>query len=151
METMNEINKPTKEEQKAARESYNPLEATLEKVKNENPEIEILETKQKIRIPLKALNLLAKILKETGEGNPVSIYPVSTELTTQAAADILGCSRPHLVKLLEEGKINYTKVGRHRRVKYDDVMKHKEKMKAQQKKLLEEIMNSDEETGLYDS
>lgn len=151
MDIINEINKPTKEEQKAARESYDPLETTLEKIKNQNPEIEILETKQRIRIPLKALNLLVRILKETSEGKPVSIYPLSTELTTQAAADLLGCSRPHLVKLLEEGKINFTKTGRHRRVKYEDVIKHKEKMKAEQKKLLKEIMNADEETGLYDS
>ena len=40
----------------------------------------------------------------------------------QAAADMLGCSRSHLVKLLEEGIIPYTKVGRHRQVKLEVIM-----------------------------
>jgi hypothetical protein len=31
-------------------------------------------------------------------------------VTTQMASEILGCSRPYIVKLLEEGKIDYTKI-----------------------------------------
>ncbi|MDO1498897.1 hypothetical protein Q2T40_00475 [Winogradskyella maritima] len=42
-------------------ESYNALAATLEELTNKNPEIEIEETSEKIKIPLKALKLLAKI------------------------------------------------------------------------------------------
>ncbi|MGO1521611.1 MAG: helix-turn-helix domain-containing protein, partial [Sphingobacterium sp.] len=73
------------------------------------------------------------------------------EVTTQKAAEILGCSRPHLVKLLEEGEIEYTKIGKHRRIKFEDVMKYKQSRKEEQKKHLIDIMNADEETGLYDS
>jgi hypothetical protein len=56
-----------------------------------------------------------------------------------------------LVKLLENGELDYTKVGRHRRIKFEDVISYKQKMKAKQKSLLIEIMNSDEELGGYDS
>ncbi len=153
-ETMNfleVIKRPTKQEQKTAMKSYDTLSAMIDQLQTENPEIEIEETKEKIRIPLMALKLLAKILKETGRGKPVSIVPIATEMTTQAAADLLGCSRPHLVKLLEEGKIPFTKVGKHRRIRYEDVINYKKKMKAAQKRLLIEIMKSDEESGLYDS
>ncbi|HDR50063.1 MAG TPA: helix-turn-helix domain-containing protein [Mariniphaga anaerophila] len=146
-----EIKKPTKQEQKAAMESYDALASMLEQLRSENPEIEIEETSEKIKVPLSALKLLAKILKETSQGNPVSIVPIATEMTTQAAAELIGCSRPHFVKLLESGDIKYTKVGRHRRVKFEDVMNYKKKMKERQKQLLIEIMKSDEETGLYDS
>jgi hypothetical protein len=55
------------------------------------------------------------------------------------------------VKLLEEGKIEYTKVGKHRRIKYEDVIRYKQEMKEEQKKHLIDIMNADEELGLYDS
>jgi excisionase family DNA binding protein len=72
-------------------------------------------------------------------------------MTTQAAAELIGCSRPHLVKLLESGEINFTKVGKHRRVMYEDVIEYKKKMKANQERLIEEVMRSDEELGLYDS
>jgi excisionase family DNA binding protein len=96
-------------------------------------------------------HLLAKILKETSQVRPVSIVPIAIEITTQAAAELIGCSRPHWVKLLENGEINFTKVGRHRRIKYQDVMHYKKKMKAEQRQLLIEIMKADEESGIYDS
>ncbi|MGF1637490.1 MAG: helix-turn-helix domain-containing protein [Cyclobacteriaceae bacterium] len=151
MNNIENIERPSKEEQKAAMASYDALAVVLRRIQSEYPEIEIEETKERIKIPLKALQLLAKILKETSQGKPVSIVPVATEITTQAAAEILGCSRPHLVKLLEKGEINFTKVGKHRRIKYQDVSDYKKKMKAEQRKLLIEIMKADEEAGLYDS
>lgn len=151
MEHLDNITKPSKEEQKVAMESYHSLIEVLESLHKENPEIEIEETKEKIKIPLKALKLLAKILKATSQGKPISIIPVATEMTTQAAADLLGCSRPHLVKLLEEGKVEYTKIGKHRRVKFEDIINYKKRIKIKQKELLIKIMNADEESGLYDT
>ena len=68
-------------------------------------------------------------------------------MTTQAAADLLGCSRPHLVKLLDSGEIPFVKVGRHRSIKYEDLMVYKQKMKKLQEALLVEMMEADEELG----
>lgn len=72
-------------------------------------------------------------------------------MTTQAAADLLGCSRPRLVKLLEEEEIDFIKIGKHRRVKFEDIINYKKQMKAKQQELLIKIMNADEESGLYDT
>jgi len=85
------------------------------------------------------------------EGKPISIVPLATEVTTQKAAEMQGRSRPHLVKLLEEGKIQYTKVGKHRRIVFEDVVEYKKQMKADQKGHLIDMMNLDEDLGLYDS
>jgi len=148
MKRLHNITKPSKEDQKLAMESYNALEEVLKEL-TDNPEIEIEETNEKIRIPLSALRLLAKILKVTSQGKPISIVPIAMEMTTQAAADLIGCSRPHLVKLLEKGLIEYTLIGKHRRVKFEDVMSYKKKMKAKQEELLIKIMNADEQAGLY--
>jgi excisionase family DNA binding protein len=151
METINEIKKPSKQERKLAQKSYSPLLSAIDQLKTDQAEIEIEETGEKIKLPVKALKLLGEILKAMSEGRPVSIVPIATEVTTQMAAELLGCSRPYLVKLLEEGKIEYTKVGKHRRIKYEDVIRYKQKMKEEQKKHLIDIMNADEELGLYDS
>lgn len=151
MNYFEDVKKPSKKEQRVAMESYDALAATLEELRSDNPEIEIEETQEKIKIPLKALRLLAEILKATSQGTPISVVPIATEMTTQAAAEILGCSRPHLVKLLEEGTIAFTKIGKHRRVKYEDIAKYKSDMKAKQEALIVEMMKSDEELGLYDS
>ena len=151
MNTIYPPDRPSKEEQKAALASYDALESVLRRIHSKDTEIEIAEFGTKIRIPLNALQLLAVILKETGKGKPVSIIPIATEITTQAAAELLGCSRPHLIKLLESGAISFTKVGKHRRIKYHDVIEYRKNMKAEQRRLLAEIMQADEESGLYDS
>lgn len=151
MKTLAISGKPSKRDQKIASESYEVLTSVIEQLHSEQPEIEIEETSEKIRIPLSALKLLGDILKAMGDGKFISIVPVATEMTTQAAAELLGCSRPHLVKLLEEGNIPFTKVGKHRRIKYEDVTAYRKQMKVQQKQNIIDIMNLDEETGLYDS
>ncbi len=146
-----DIKKPTKEEQRTALESYSALAASLDQLHTDFPEIEIEETEEKIRIPISALKFLARILKEISQGNPVSIVPIATEITTQAAAELLGCSRPHIVKLLESGKIPFNKVGKHRRIRYEDLVAYKKEMKALQRKKLQELMGLDEDSGLYDT
>lgn len=151
MKVLEQIKKPSKLDQKIASESYEALASIIEQLNSEQPEIEIEETSEKIKIPLSALKLLGDILKAMGQGKLISIVPIAAEVTTQAAAEILGCSRPHLVKLLEDGKIAFTKVGKHRRIKFDDIMKYRKQMKEQQKQNIIDIMNFDEETGLYDS
>lgn len=151
MRAPEQIRKPSKLDQKVASESYNALASVIGQIRSEQAEIEIEETNDKIKIPLSALKLLGDILKAMAQGKLISIVPVATEMTTQAAAEIIGCSRPHLVKLLEEGKIPFTKVGKHRRIKFDDIIKYRKQMKDQQKQNIIDIMNLDEETGLYDT
>lgn len=151
MRILEQIMKPSKTEQKIASASYETLSEVLKYLKTEDTEIEIDETNVKIKLPLTALKLLNEILKSMSEGKPISIVPIATEVTTQKAAEILGCSRPHLVKLLEEGIIAYKKVGKHRRVKFEDIINYQKKMKAMQKQHIIDIMNEDEEAGLYDS
>jgi len=65
-------------------------------------------------LPVSALKMLVGILDEMGRGNTVTLIPVHVELTTQEAADMLSISRPSLIQMLDEGKIEYRKVGTHR-------------------------------------
>ncbi|MGO4762582.1 helix-turn-helix domain-containing protein [Cupriavidus sp. 2KB_3] len=78
-----------------------------------------------IELPTSALRLLLDILAELANGNAVKIVPVHAELTTQEAADILNVSRPHLVKLLEDGVLPFHRTGKHRRVRFADLMAYK--------------------------
>ncbi|SDC24861.1 MULTISPECIES: helix-turn-helix domain-containing protein [Pedobacter] len=151
MNTIDQMRRPSKSEQMMAIASLPAFSSILSGIHSEQTEIEIEETGERIKIPFRALAFLGDILKAMGEGKPVSIVPLATEVTTQKAAEILGCSRPYLVKLLEEGAIDFVKVGKHRRIKFEDVVSYRQKMKDQQKKNIIEIMGFDEELGLYDS
>lgn len=69
--------------------------------------------------------LLMELLRHVGRGDAVTIVPVSQMLTTQQAADILNVSRPFLISLLEKGDIDFTTVGRHRRIKAEHLFAYK--------------------------
>ena len=104
-----------------------------------------------IAIPEEAAHLLADILKEMAKGNTVSLVPVHSEMSTQQAADLLNVSRPFLVNLLESGEIPFRKVGKHRRVRFTDLMDYKERDDAARGAILDELVAEAQELGLgYD-
>lgn len=150
MESFNPIKKTNRATQQVALHSSKAISVALKSIKTSYPQITIEKTKESIKIPKAALQLLAQVLDSMGKGQPVTIIPITTELTTQAAAEYLGCSRPHLVKLLERGEIPFTKVGKHRRVRFQDIQKYRDTAKANQKAALKAMMKADEESGLYD-
>ena len=69
--------------------------------------------------------LLMEVLRHIGKGDAVTLVPVSQMLTTQQAADILNVSRPFLISVLEKGDIPHELVGRHRRIKANDLFAYK--------------------------
>ena len=101
-----------------------------------------------VKLPAAAVGLLVRILEEMARGNAVTLIPVHAELTTQEAADMLNVSRPSLIQLLEEGKIDYRKVGTHRRVRFEALMKYKRRADAERLAALEELASYDQELGL---
>ena len=143
---------PTHQERQLANESFQKLIEVIADINHsENiPEILIQETTEPIKIPLKALKMLADILKNYRDGNAVSIVPVGTTFTTQKAAEFLNCSRPHITKLIDEGKLNAEMVGRHRRIQFKDLMDYKKQMIKERKEALSALMQDSEELGLYE-
>ncbi len=81
-------------------------------------------------------------------GKGFRLIPVNAELTTQQAADILNVSRPYFIKLLDEEKIHFTKVGRHRRVKADEVFRYKAERDGRRDRALSDMAEADAEAGL---
>lgn len=64
---------------------------------------------------------------------------MNPELTTQEAADMLNVSRPHLVKLLEEGVLPFHKTGRHRRVRFADLMVYRDARQKESESAMAEL------------
>lgn len=118
---------PLEQEVKAAVESQRVLAACMS-TQADTQHIQIFDDANRahhVELPTSALRLLMDILAELANGNAVKIVPVHAELTTQEAADLLNVSRPHLVKLLEDGALPFHKTGRHRRVRFSDLMQFK--------------------------
>lgn len=121
------INLPKAREVQAAIEGQRALAAYLA-TQFETQRIQIFDEQDEahtVELPTSALRLLVDILAALAEGNAVKVVPVHAELTTQEAADLLNVSRPHLIKLLESGEFSYHKTGKHRRVRFVDLMDYK--------------------------
>jgi excisionase family DNA binding protein len=76
-------------------------------------------------LPRPVAEMFAAVLSALASGKGVRVMPLDAELTTQQAADALNVSRPYLIGLLDEGRIPYRRVGRHRRVRFEDLMSYK--------------------------
>jgi len=94
-------------------------------------------------LPDAAFGVLLEALSQMARGNVVAVTPIEAELTTQQAAELLGVSRPHLVKLLEMGAIAHRKVGAHRRVRVSDLALYRKSQSGGQAARTETIMQLD--------
>jgi excisionase family DNA binding protein len=102
-----------------------------------------------VELPVEVYRALRKVVDALRQGLAVTVAPTTLTVTTQQAADLLGVSRPTVIKLLDEGKIPYERVGTHRRVLLQDLLAYREQRRAEQYAALEATAVSvDEEDDL---
>lgn len=95
-----------------------------------------------VTLPPELSEVLAAAIRTFARGDAVTVAARTTTLTTQEAAEVLGVSRPTLVKLLESGHIPFSQPGRHRRVALADVLVFQEKQTKVRATALSELANS---------
>jgi len=106
---------------------------------------------QPVAVPDELVTVLRAVVELLRSGNGVSVASLHAELTTIEAAEMLGVSRPHLVKLLEQGAMPHRMVGSHRRIRLVDVLAYRDRQDEQSRRALEELTAQAEELGLYDA
>ncbi len=140
---------PTAQDAAIAREASRMLAPYIDHLENLRFQVgEERKASQKLSLPASAIRLLLDLLTEMAAGNAVTLIPVHAQLTTQQAADVLNVSRPFLVSLLEEGKIPHVKVGTHRRILFEDLMRYKNSVDRERRKALDELVTQSEALGM---
>ncbi|MEV6966255.1 helix-turn-helix domain-containing protein [Hamadaea sp. NPDC051192] len=103
----------------------------------------------RLRLPTPVYEVLREVVQAMARGQAVTIAPHNQRLTTQEAADLLGVSRPTLVKMLDDGLIPFEQPGRHRRVLLRDVLAFQEARRSAREAALDELIEASEEADGY--
>lgn len=102
-----------------------------------------------VPLPPELYDVLVQIVAALRAGRAITVAPLAQRLTTQEAAELLGVSRPTVVKLLETGAIPYEQPGRHRRVRLVDVLAYRDRLRAERRSALDQMTRDAEDAGLY--
>ena len=141
---------PSKEDAVLAGKALESLSKLVEE-KRRMPKIIPFASLSKFKnlsMPLGIFELILELLNQTAQGRSVTIIPSNKEFTTQEAADLLNVSRPFVIRLLEEGKIPFHRVGAHRRIKAQDLMTYRRSSEKEQMEAFQELAKISQKLGL---
>lgn len=102
---------------------------------------------ESIVLPAPAFEALKAVVTGMAQGMAMTLVPSGHEMTTQQAAETLHISRPSLIRLLEDGTIPFHKVGTHRRINVEDLLRYRAARKKQQRAALRRVTEISEEIG----
>lgn len=130
---------PSKEDVELARASGQRLALLARRGQPLTLRVRDAAQEETIELPAGALTLHQASLEEMASGHAVTIVPQNAELTTQQAADFLNVSRPFVIELLKQEKLPFRLVGTHRRIRFEDVLRYKENIDAERRKVLDQL------------
>lgn len=100
-----------------------------------------------IELPPQALRAIADLLGLMAQQQPVMLIPQKHELTTQEAASFLNVSRPFVIKQIEDGALKCRKVGRHRRIEFQDLLQFQQGQQQRSEDALQRLTDLSQELG----
>lgn len=93
--------------------------------------------------------LISQVLASVAQRGEVTISRIPEELTSTVAAELLGISRPTLMKWAKEGRIATHKRGTHTRFKREDVLQLKRQRAEERVKAFQEWRAFEEENESF--
>jgi excisionase family DNA binding protein len=101
-----------------------------------------------VPLPAKAVQLLFGMLEAMSHRVPFSVIPHDACLTSQQAADYLNVSRPYLVNLIDKGELEHKMVGRHRRIRFGDLLEYERKTREARRAAIAKVASETQRLGL---
>ena len=99
----------------------------------------------RVELPLGAYQVLRQVVEAMRKNLAVTVVPQTQTLTSQQAADLLGVSRPTLIKLLDEDRIPFERTGTHRRIQLRDLLDYREQRREEQYAALAAMSTAEDE------
>jgi excisionase family DNA binding protein len=99
-------------------------------------------------LPATVYQALKVVVRKMTSASPAGTVR-NRAMSTQVAANLLGVSRPFLIKLLEAGEIPFDKVGSHRRVRAGDLRAYQARRDKRRRQVLEDLVQAELSDGMY--
>lgn len=137
---------PSQTEREAAENAVSMIARALQKHKTFLPvSFQVEDTVAALELPASVGHLLLDVLSHVAKGEMIHLVPYGSDLTTQEAADLLKVSRPFLVKLLDRGAMPFHRVGKHRRVRSEDLFAYMERRDGARSSALKKLQSLGQE------
>ena len=136
---------PTSGETEIANEALSAISRALDEAGKLNFVVKHDGESSNIQLPRSMASFVVEMLTHIGRGEMVTLVPYASELSTQKAADLLNVSRPHLIKLLDSGEIEFYKAGTHRRVVASELLAYKTRRDQARKNAMRELQRLSQE------
>ena len=112
--------------------------------------VEVQIGDQTLTLPAALAHLLGQVAAGVAQGHPLAVIALDEQLTTQEAADLLGVSRPFLIReWLDTRQLPYRLVGQHRRLRLGDVLNFQRTDRQRREALADQLSTQAQELGLY--
>lgn len=106
--------------------------------------------KEAVELSAEVVDILRHVVEVMRQGTAVRVVPQHTMLSTQRAADLLGVSRPTLIRILDDGEIPFFLKRRHRQLCLTDVLEYQKRQRRIADESLSDIIADAEMFGEYD-
>lgn len=101
---------------------------------------------EELAVPPEVSSFLVQMLRGLTRGH-VAVTALPEELTTTVAAELVGVSRPTLMKLVRSGELPSRQVGTHTRLRTGDVLALRKRRAQDRRAALEALRALDDEFG----
>ena len=103
----------------------------------------VTETGKRIEVPEHLASVLDMVVHRMQQGGNLTLQSVPELLTTSLAADLLGVSRPTLVKMITDGKLSAVMRGTHRRVRWSELTAFMQAREAERSAAIADLVEAD--------
>ena len=90
------------------------------------------EEHDQIEVPEALHKVLVQAVAALQAGRAVTLSPTMPKLTTQQVADLLGVSRPTVVRLIDDGELASERIGNRRKVLLKDALDYRDLRRKRQ-------------------
>lgn len=99
----------------------------------------------RVELPGEVYSVLRQVVDAMRSGLAVTVAPMTQTVSTQQAAELLGVSRPTVVKLLGEGAMPFEQVRSHRKILLKHVLEYRQRRRDAQYAVLDAMSDDDDE------